>query len=125
MKVLSLFIEPVGSQVTMKATPNDDVLAYTVFVRRWTPQGPLPHLTWFPDELESAEGASMELGADSGYDFILMASIRPNSQAAINIDLQFKAPGAGGFSKPVGLPNSEGPVVQRVWKVIVRPAEAQ
>ncbi|MEA2563552.1 MAG: hypothetical protein QOH06_5056 [Acidobacteriota bacterium] len=121
MKVLSLFIEPAGSPARMKAVPNDDVLAYTVFIRRWTPQGPLPHLIWFPEQLESPEGATLDIGADSGYDFILMASIRPNAHAAINIDLEFGAPGAGSFSKPVALPNSEGPVVQRVWKVIIRP----
>ena len=64
----------------------------------------------------------MVLGADLGYDFILMASVRPQAQAAIGIDLEFTGPGAGSFKKPVSLPSSEGPIVSRTWKVVIREA---
>ena len=122
MKVLDLFIEPANTPVTMHAKPNDDVLSYTVFIRKWVigGQGSETVGTWFPDELESEAGASMTLGAELGYDFILMASVNPKAQAAISIDLSFSAPGAGSFDKPVALPSSEGPIVARAWKVVIK-----
>lgn len=124
MKVLDLFIEPLGTPVVMKTTPNDDVIAYSVFIRQWNPggQGPSTIGHWLPEELESAQGATLTMDGGTGYDFILMASIRKPGQAAINVDLTFQAPGAGGFVKPVALPSSEGPVVERTWKVILRQA---
>jgi hypothetical protein len=117
MKTMSLFVEPPNTPFTLRATPNDGVLAFLVFLRRWTPQGPLPLETFQSDQLET--GVAGALGTDSGYDFILKAQVKPQTQAAISIDLQFQAPGQGGFNKPVSLPTSEGPVVERVWKVII------
>jgi|CXWL01.1.fsa_nt_gi hypothetical protein len=120
MKTLSLFVEPPGTTATMKTQPNDDVVTYIVFVRKWLSTGPVPETTWHPDQLESAAGASIVLDPTRGYDFILKAEVRPKSMAAMSVDLQMGAPGAGAFTKPVALPNSEGPVVEREWKVILR-----
>ncbi len=122
MKVLDLFIEPVGTPVVMKATPNDDVITYSVFIRQWNQGSQGPHTIghWLPEELESPQGASIVMDGGTGYDFILMASIRRPGEAAISVDLAFQAPGTGTFVKPVALPNAEGPVVGRTWKVILR-----
>ena len=117
MKTISLFGEPPNTPFVLKTTANDGVLTYVVFLRRWTPQGPLPMVTFNPNDLEN--GVAGILDSDSGYDFILKAQILPQSEAAINVNLQFQPPGQGGFNKLVPLPDSEGPVVERVWKVII------
>lgn len=117
MKTMSLFSEPPNTPFSLQTIPNDGVLTYVVFLRRWTPQGPLPVVTFHPNDLEN--GVAGTLDSDSGYDFILKAQIVPQSQAAINVNLQFQPPGQGGFNKLVSLPSSESPVVERVWKVII------
>jgi hypothetical protein len=124
MKVLDLFIEPVGTPVVLRTNPNSDVMSYSVFIRQWNQGTAGAHTvgTWLPEELESPQGASMTMDGGTGYDFILMASLRPGGQAAISVDLKFQAPGAGSFDEPVALPSSEGPVVERTWKVILRQA---
>ncbi len=122
MKTLDIAFPPPGTIATMKTKPNDDVSSYVVFVRKWTPTGPVPAATFHFNQLEAAGGASITFGNDLGYDFILQALVRPQSHAAINVSLQLQPPGGGDgylFDKPVTLPNSEGPVVEREWKYII------
>lgn len=120
MKTLSLFIEPRGTVATMKTNPNDDVNSYVVFVRQWTKDGPIQLAPLLPEELESPEGATVVMDEGLGYDFLLHAGVQPKSHAAISVQLEMGPPGEGAFDQPVALPSSEGSVVERKWKVVLR-----
>lgn len=120
MKTLAIFVEPAGAQVTMRTAPDQDVLTYVVFVRKWTSGGDLPETTWFPDQLESAAGASLTLGAERGYDLVLKASVRPGSQAVLQVDIAITDAAGTTWRQPVTLPSAEGPVVERLWAIVIR-----
>jgi|GEM_PF-6187074 len=119
MKLLNLYVQKTGVRVDLKMKPNPDVLGYVVFVRKWTSAGPLPEATWLPDTLEQA-GNSLVLGKEQGYDIILQASIRDGGHASIVPDLQFSDTAGTSFTTPINLPQSEKPVVERGWKIIVQ-----
>jgi hypothetical protein len=95
------------------------VVTYIVFVRKWTSAGPLPETTWFPDTLETT-GCSLVLAMERGYDIILQATVRPGGQAAIVPDLRFSDAAGTTYTDVIDLPQSEGPVVERGWKIVIR-----
>jgi len=119
MKLLGIYVESAGVRVDLTTRPNNDVLTYVVFVRKWTATGPLPEATWFPETLETI-GNSLVLGAERGYDVFLQAHIRPGGQAAIDPDFRISDPAGTTYTDRIDLPQSEGPVVERGWKIVIR-----
>lgn len=118
MKLLGIYVENAGVRVDLITKANNDVLTYVVFVRKWTSAGPLPEATWLPDALETT-GSSLVL-TERGYDLILQAAIRPGGQASIVPDLRISDADGTRFTDIIPLPQSEGPVVERGWKIIIR-----
>jgi hypothetical protein len=119
MKLLNIYFESPGVRVDLKTKANSDVLAYVVFVRKWTSAGPLPEVTWFSETLETT-GNSLVLGNEQGYDIILQALIRDGGHASIVPDLELSDPAGTSFTTPINLPQSEKPVVERGWKIVVQ-----
>jgi hypothetical protein len=99
----------------MRTRPNDQVVTYLVFVRKWTSAGPLPVTTWHPDQLESG-AATLVVEPERGYDFILKASVRAEASMGVRFDFSVGEP----REYQVDLPISEGSVVERKWTLVVR-----
>ena len=117
MTTLELFLGKAGDRVTLKTQPDNNISSYVVFVQQWLPDGgKKPIATWFPNELESAAGASFDLTANSqGYDMILKAQV--TNDATIQAEVDFN--GTSSFSKGVALPKVEGPVVACEWSIVM------
>jgi hypothetical protein len=118
MKTVDFFVKPPGTKVTMRAQANDQVVTFVVFVRKFTSAGPIPVVTWHPDQLESGN-ATLVVEPERGYDFDLKASIRNDGGAAIDIQFDFDDGDVKSYPQEP-LPASEGPVVGREWSLIVR-----
>ena len=116
--LLDIFAESPGVRVDLTTRPNADVVTYVAFVRKWTSAGAIPEATWMPATLE-AGGNSLVLGNERGYDIILQAVIRDNGTAEIVPDLRISDSIGTRYTKTISLPNSEGPVVQRGWKIVL------
>jgi hypothetical protein len=120
MKLLDIFIEPAGRTLRLMTRPNDDVATYVVFVRKRTSGGPVPEATWLPDLLESAEGASLILAPERGYDLTLKASVKSGGNAVIVPNLTIDDNENTSYTTPIALPDAEGPVVERGWSVVIQ-----
>jgi hypothetical protein len=119
MKLLDIYVEHAGTRVDLKMKPNDDVVTYLVFVRKFTTAGPLPEVTWFPEDLETT-GCSITLAAERGYDIILKATGRPGGHAAIDPLLVLHDAAGSRYTDRIDLPEAEGPVVERGWSIAIR-----
>ncbi|HEY4594204.1 MAG TPA: hypothetical protein VIJ61_17420 [Thermoanaerobaculia bacterium] len=119
MKLLGIYVENAGVRVDLTTKANNDVITYVVFVRKWTSAGPLPEATWLPDTLETT-GGTLVLAAERGYDFILQAAVRPGGKASIVPDFRISDADGTRYTDIIQLPQSEGPVVERGWKVVIR-----
>ncbi len=119
MKLLDIYVEHAGTKVTLKMTPNADVVTYLVFVRKWTSAGPLPEATWFPAALESIGGCTLVLAPERGYDIILKATGRPGGNPSIVPALVINDAVGTRYTTPIDLPAAEGPVVERAWSIAI------
>lgn len=117
--MVDFFEKPPGTTVRMRAKPNAKVVAFVVFVRKWTSSGSKPEATWHSDQLQNG-GATLLVDSVRGYDFILKASIASGGGAGIDVQFDFDAPSPGAKSYPVELPLSEAPVVERYWSLVIR-----
>jgi hypothetical protein len=117
MKTVDFFVKPPGTSVTMTTRPSGPLVSYVVFVNKRTGAGSIPVATWHPDQLESGQ-ATLLVEAERGYDFNLMASIRDDGGAEMGVQFEFSDGEVRTYQEP--LPTSEGPVVGREWKLIVK-----
>jgi hypothetical protein len=117
MKLLDIFVEKAGARVDLRTESNADVVTYEAIVRRWTEAGPVPEVTWLPETLET-DGNSFVLAAERGYDIVLRATIRIGGHASITPDLRISD--GTTYTKVIELPQSEAPVVERVWNFVVK-----
>jgi len=119
MKLLDIFVEHAGTTVNLRMKPNDDVVTYVVFVRKFTSAGPLPEATWFPEDLETT-GRSLVLGHERGYDIIVKATVRRGGHAAIDPLLVIDDTAGTRYTDRITLPEVEGPVVERGWSIAIK-----
>lgn len=116
MSMVDFFEKPPNTRVRMRVNPKDKIVAFVVFVRKWTNDGPVSEATWHSDQLQDGT-ATLMTETVRGYDFILKVSIAPGGGAAVDVDFDLDAE-----TKPylVELPQSEAPVVERSWSLVVR-----
>jgi hypothetical protein len=114
---LGIYFGVSGMKVTLKLKPNQDVLTYVVFVKKYNRNSEVREAVLTPNVLESEDGASFTLRKCLGYKLILNASIRPEGDAQMRAVLTLEAEDKHEYPMEFALPSLEGPVVGREWSI--------